>query len=280
MITADEAVELEPQVHAVRALWVPETSIVDYSLVMAKMADRLRSAGHEIMLGEPVVRIHQADRSVVLETPDTGLSCDLAVNCAGLHSDIVARMAGVEPALRIVGFRGEYVGLSGPIKDSIRHLVYPVPDPRFPFLGVHLTPTVDGRVLCGPNAVLALAREGYGWGVIDSVYLARTLTYPGMIRLAWRYWPMGLGEMWRSWNKRAFTAALRRMLPDVQPQDLAADGAGVRAQALLRDGSLMDDFAFRETERMVHLVNAPPPPPRLVSPSRMWWPSDSQGWYE
>ncbi len=259
LVSGAEAAELEPQVRAVQALWVPETSIVDYRLVMAKMADRLRSAGHEISAGEPVMQIHHDSQGVVLTTPRAAHSFDLAVNCAGLQSDVIARMAGAEPDVRIVGFRGEYLALSGPLKDSIRHLVYPVPDPRFPFLGVHLTPTVDGRVLCGPNAVLALAREGYGWGVIDPAYLARTLTYPGMIRLAWRHWRMGLGEVWRSCNKRAFAASLRQMLPRVQQADLAPDGAGVRAQALLRDGRLMDDFAFRETERMVHLVNAPSP---------------------
>jgi len=259
LMASEEAEALEPRVHAVEALWVPETSIVDYGLVMAKMADRLRASGHNLLVGEPVIDIQRAEAEVVITTPDADLSFDLAVNCAGLHSDRVARMAGAAPGLRIVGFRGEYLSLGSPLKDSISHLVYPVPDPRFPFLGVHLTPSVDGRVLCGPNAVLALAREGYGWGDIDPAYLMRTLLYLGMIRLAWRHWRMGLGEVWRSWNRRAFAAALRRMLPDVQPQDLTPDGAGVRAQALLRDGRLMDDFAFRESRRMVHLVNAPSP---------------------
>lgn len=259
MMSADEAKALEPRVHAVQALWVPETSIVDYRVVMARMAERLREAGHDIVTSAPVIDIQRGDAHVLLSTPEASLSFDLAVNCAGLQSGKVARMAGAAPGLRIVGFRGEYLSLASPLKESISHLVYPVPDPRFPFLGVHLTPSVDGRVLCGPNAVLALAREGYSWGVIDPWYLVKTLVYPGMIRLAWRHWRMGLGEVWRSWNKRAFASALCRMLPDVRPQDLGADGAGVRAQAMLRDGRLMDDFAFQETWRMVHLVNAPSP---------------------
>jgi L-2-hydroxyglutarate oxidase len=259
LISAEEARELEPRVHAVRALWVPETSVLDYRQVMARMADRLREKGHEIRTGAPIEHIHATATGIEIAGPSGSQIFDLAVNCAGLQSDIVARMAGATPGLRIVGFRGEYLDLKGPLMESIHHLVYPVPDPRFPFLGVHLTPTVDGEVLCGPNAVLALAREGYSWRAIDPGYLARTLTYPGMIRLALRYWRMGLAESWRSLNKRAFTAALRRMLPEVQPEDLTPDGAGVRAQAMLRDGRLMDDFAFSETQRMVHLVNAPSP---------------------
>jgi L-2-hydroxyglutarate oxidase len=258
-VTSSEARALEPRVHTLRALWVPETSIVDYTSVMAMMAERLQAMGHEIRTGTRVTAISEYDHGVRLTTSNATLGCDLAVNCAGLQSDVVARMAGVDPGLRIVGFRGEYHSLNGPLRDSISHLVYPVADPRFPFLGVHLTPTIDGDVLCGPNAVLALAREGYGWGVIDPLYLARTLTYSGVIRLAWRYWRMGLGEVWRSWSKRAFTTALQRMLPDVTPQDLSPDGSGVRAQAMGRDGRLVDDFAFRESARMVHLVNAPSP---------------------
>jgi L-2-hydroxyglutarate oxidase len=259
MISAEEARQLEPRVHTVGSLWVPETSIVEYSQVMIRMADRLRALGHEIRMGAPVTGITEDSLGVTLTTPDDWLTCDLAINCAGLQSDEVARLAGVDPGLRIVGFRGEYQSLHGPLKDSIQHLVYPVPDPRFPFLGVHLTPTMTGEVLCGPNAVLALAREGYNWRQIDPLYLARTLAYPGMIRLAWRYWRMGLGEVWRSWNKRALAGALQRMLPDVSVGDLVPDGSGVRAQALGRDGRLVDDFAFRETRRMVHLVNAPSP---------------------
>jgi L-2-hydroxyglutarate oxidase len=259
MISAEEARQLEPSVRAVRALWVPETGIVDYTQVMAKMAERLRVAGHEVRLEARVTGIREDERAVSLVTSTESLACGLAVNCAGLHSDRLARMAGIDPGLRIVGFRGEYRALQGPVKETIHHLVYPVPDVRFPFLGVHLTPTLSGEVLCGPNAVLALAREGYGWGQVDPLYLARTLAYPGMVRLAWRYWRMGLGEVWRSWSRRAFTASLRRMLPDVHPEDLIPDGSGVRAQALGRDGRLVDDFAFRQTARMVHLVNAPSP---------------------
>jgi L-2-hydroxyglutarate oxidase len=259
MISAEEARQLEPRVQAVRALWVPETGIVDYTQVMAKIADRLRAMGHEVRLEARVTAISEDDQSVSLATSTDTLVCDLAVNCGGLQSDQLARMAGVDPGLRIVGFRGEYRALHGPVKETIRHLVYPVPDVRFPFLGVHLTPTLSGDVLCGPNAVLALAREGYGWGQVDLRYLASTLAYPGLIRLGWRHWRMGMGEVWRSWNVRAFTAALRRMLPDVCAEDLTPDGSGVRAQALGRDGLLVDDFAFRETARMVHLVNAPSP---------------------
>ncbi len=259
MIDSDEARRLEPRVGCVQAIWVPETGIVSYPQVLERMARRLIDRGHELRTGMAVTGVAEGAGQVELATSGGARKFEAVVNCAGLHSDQIARLAGLRPSLRIVGFRGEYLALSGPLREQVHHLVYPVPDPRFPFLGVHLTPTLDGQILCGPNAVLALAREGYAWRSVDPVYTVRTLLYPGMLRLAWRYGRMGLGEVWRSLNKGAFANALARMLPGVRAQDLLPATAGVRAQALAPDGTLVDDFVFLETDRTVHLVNAPSP---------------------
>jgi L-2-hydroxyglutarate oxidase len=180
------------------------------------------------------------------------------VNCAGLYCDEIARMTGDEPGVRIVPFRGEYYELSRR-PERVRGLVYPVPDPAFPFLGVHLTRGIDGSVHIGPNAVPALAREGYGWGTVRPRELGTTLTWPGSWRIARRHWRYGAGELRRSVSKGAFTEAVRRLLPGVAEDDLVPTAAGVRAQAVLRDGTLVDDFLIREGPRAVHVLNAPSP---------------------
>jgi L-2-hydroxyglutarate oxidase len=259
LMGTEEAREVEPAVRSVQAIWVPETSIVSYPQVMDRMVSRLLAGGHVLRTGEQVTGLAERADRVDLSTSKGSLSFDAVINCAGLHADRIARMAGLAPELRLVSFRGEYHSLAGPLRDQIHHLVYPVPDPRFPFLGVHLTPTMDDRVLAGPNAVLCLAREGYRWRDVELAYLVRTLLYPGTIRMARRYRRTGAGEMWRSLNKRAYARALARMLPGVRSGDLGGAAPGVRAQALTSNGDLMDDFVILETARMVHLVNAPSP---------------------
>jgi L-2-hydroxyglutarate oxidase len=224
--------------------------------VAARLAEL---SGAEVRYGAEVVRIaRRPSHGVAVRTADgTVLRARTLVNCAGLHSDRVARLAGDEPGVRIVPFRGEYYELARP--GLVKGLVYPVPDPAFPFLGVHLTRGVDGSVHVGPNAVPAAAREGYDWRTVRPGDLAGTLAWPGTWHIARRHWRYGAGELHRSLSKRAFTDAVRRLLPAVEESDLRTAPAGVRAQAVLRDGTLVDDFLIREAPRTVHILNAPSP---------------------
>ncbi|MFI1681355.1 MULTISPECIES: L-2-hydroxyglutarate oxidase [unclassified Streptomyces] len=250
--------EYEPEVRGLAAIHVGTTGICDYSAVAARLAD---ASGAEIRYGArgEVVRIdRRADRGVAVLTADgTVVRGKVLVNCAGLHCDGIARLTGDDPGMRIVPFRGEYFELARP--ELVRGLVYPVPDPAFPFLGVHLTRGIDGGVHVGPNAVPALAREGYGWSVVRPRELAGTIGWPGSWHMARRHWRYGAGELRRSASKSAFTEAVRRLLPAVRTDDLVAAPAGVRAQAVLRDGTLVDDFLIREGARAVHVLNAPSP---------------------
>ncbi|MFC8986342.1 L-2-hydroxyglutarate oxidase [Streptomyces sp. NPDC057115] len=253
---AAQTAEYEPEVDGLAALHVGATGVCDFAAVARHLAE---ASGAEIRYGARVVRV---DRR-----PDRGVAVRIArgdvvrgrvlVNCAGLHCDEIARLTGDEPGVRIVPFRGEYYELARP--DLVRGLVYPVPDPAFPFLGVHLTRGVDGGVHVGPNAVPALAREGYDRRTVRPRELASTLTWPGSWQLARRHWRYGAGELHRSLSKPAFTRAVRRLLPAVTEEDLVPAAAGVRAQAVLRDGTLVDDFLIRETPRAVHVLNAPSP---------------------
>ncbi|MFJ3927897.1 L-2-hydroxyglutarate oxidase [Streptomyces sp. NPDC090022] len=247
--------EYEPEVSGVAAIHVGTTGIVDFGEVAARLAE---SSGAEIVYGAEVDLISRRASGVAVRTT-AGLvvRAKALVNCAGLHCDRVARLAGDDPGMRIVPFRGEYYDLARP--SLVRGLVYPVPDPAFPFLGVHLTRGIGGGVHVGPNAVPALAREGYGWGTVAPRDLADELLWPGTWRIARRHWRYGAGEIRRSLSKRAFTEAVRRLLPAVTEADLAPAGAGVRAQAVLRDGTLVDDFLIREAHRTVHVLNAPSP---------------------
>ncbi|MCP3817950.1 L-2-hydroxyglutarate oxidase [Streptomyces sp. A3M-1-3] len=250
--------EYEPQVRGLAAIRVGTTGIVDYGRVAAQLAELLTASGADVRYGAEVSRISRRASGVAVRTTDgTVLRARALVNCAGLHCDRVARLAGDDPAMRIVPFRGEYYELARP--ELVRGLVYPVPDPAFPFLGVHLTRGIDGGVHLGPNAVPALAREGYGWSAVHPRELAGTLAWPGSWRIARRHWRYGAGELRRSLSKRAFTEAVRRLLPDVTEADLRPAPAGVRAQAVLRDGTLADDFLIQEAPRTVHVLNAPSP---------------------
>ncbi len=213
----------------------------------------------EVWTGARVRSVSRSNGTLVLETARGPVEARFLINCGGLQSDRVARLCGVDPGVTIVPFRGEYYELVPERHSLVRNLVYPVPDPRFPFLGVHFTRMIHGGVEAGPNAVLAFRREGYtrtSFSVRDS---AELFTYPGFWKMASRYWPMAAAEMYRSFSRRAFVGALQRLIPALRDQDVQPGGAGVRAQALDRDGTLLDDFRIVEAERMVHVLNAPSP---------------------
>lgn len=248
--------EYEPEVRGLAAIHVGTTGTCDYVAVARQLAE---ASGAEIRYGAEVVRIDRRDAlGVAVLTGDGSIvRARVLVNCAGLQCDRIARLAGDDPGMRIVPFRGEYYSLARP--ELVRGLVYPVPDPAFPFLGVHLTRGMDGGVHIGPNAVPALAREGYGWGVIRPREVGTTLAWPGSWRMARRHWWYGAGELRRSVSRKAFTKAVRRLLPAVTMDDLVPAEAGVRAQAVLRDGTLVDDFLIEEGVRTVHVLNAPSP---------------------
>lgn len=249
----------EPHAAAVAGLFVPQTGIVDYTRVTEVMGEIVRRHGGELRLGAGVRAIRREGALLRLQTAAGEVRARLLVNCAGLHCDRVARLAGVEPGLRIVPFRGEYYQVRHERRELVRHLIYPVPDPTLPFLGVHFTRMVDGTVEAGPNAVLAWKREGYRRCDLSPADLADILSYPGFWRLAGRFWRTGLAEYRRSFSKKAFVASLQRLVPDVSADDVLPGGAGVRAQAVDRDGRLVDDFRIVTGERMVHVLNAPSP---------------------
>ncbi|MFJ5192122.1 L-2-hydroxyglutarate oxidase [Streptomyces sp. NPDC088394] len=250
--------EYEPRVRGLAAIRVGSTGVCDFGAVAGRFVAEVSGAGGVIRYGAEVTAIDRRPWGVAVRTADgTVVRARVLVNCAGLHCDRVARLAGDDPGMRIVPFRGEYYELARP--ELVRGLVYPVPDPAFPFLGVHLTRGHDGGVHVGPNAVPALAREGYGWPVVHPRELADTLAWPGTWRIARRHWRYGAGEVHRSLSKHAFTQAVRRLLPEVTEADLRPAPAGVRAQAVLRDGTLVDDFLIREAPHTVHVLNAPSP---------------------
>lgn len=258
-LTPEEIREIEPAVSGVAGLWVPETGIVDYRAVARACAQEIRHHGGEVRTSSAVTGVVGEPGKQVLQTASGEVSCALLINCCGLWADRFARLCGIEPSVRIVPFRGEYLELIESRKDLVRGLVYPVPDPRFPFLGVHFTRTVHGKMEAGPNAVLALARAGYSWGDISLRDSWETLSYSGFLRLAARYWRTGLGEVYRSLSRKATVRALRRLVPELRHGDLQGGGAGVRAQALDRQGRLVDDFLVERSPGMIHVLNAVSP---------------------
>jgi L-2-hydroxyglutarate oxidase len=253
--------EREPHVAGLAAIHVASTGIADFGAVAAALAEQVEAAGGRVVYGERVAAVtRDDDGGVVLRTAaGTVLRGRALVNCAGLHSDRIARLAGTDPGMRIIPFRGEFYELVPGRRGLVNGLVYPVPDPDFPFLGVHLTKDVHGGVHLGPNAVPALAREGYRRRTVRVRDLAGTVAYPGTWRIARRHWRQEVGEVRRSLSKRAFTADARRLLPALRPQDLVPAPAGVRAQAVLPDGTLVDDFLFAGDGPFVHVLNAPSP---------------------
>lgn len=259
MIGPERLAELEPYAAGVQAIHVPESGIVDYAQVCARLEQRVAKAGGAVRLGTRVLQVRHEPNAVRLETNAGDFAARLVVNCAGLHSDRVARLTGAPQRAKIVPFRGEYYKLKPHAERLVRNLIYPTPDPAFPFLGVHFTRMIGGGVECGPNAVLAFAREGYTKWTIRPGDLWEALTYPGFLKLAGKYWRTGAGEMWRSFSKRAFVRALQRLAPDLRIDDLEAAPAGVRAQAVAADGTMVDDFLIEPGERVINVVNAPSP---------------------
>jgi L-2-hydroxyglutarate oxidase len=259
MVGPEQAREYEPHVSCVAALHVASTGIVDYGLVSRTLASLVEKAGGSVRLGARVVGLRPERNAINVATTVGHVRADYLVNCAGLHSDRVARMAGQRPPARIVPFRGEYYELRPDQRELVRGLIYPVPDPQFPFLGVHLTRMIDGTVHAGPNAVLALAREGYSWRHLRARDMIDAASYPGLWRLARKHLRYGVTEVRRSLSRRLFAESLARLIPVLTGDDIVPAGAGVRAQAIAPDGSLVDDFLIVRGPRQVHVLNAPSP---------------------
>jgi L-2-hydroxyglutarate oxidase len=258
-LSPEQMREIEPHVRGVAGLRVRETGIVNYRAVSEVYARKIAEAGSTVNTGVRFLGCTREAGGIVAETTRGTVRAKLLVNCAGLHSDRVARLCGVDPGVKIVPFRGEYYELKPTAAHLCRHLIYPVPDPRLPFLGVHFTRMIGGGVECGPNAVLAFKREGYRFRDASLRDLFEYATYGGFWRMARRFWLTGAYEMYRSLSRRAFWHALRKLIPDVGFHDIVPAGAGVRAQAVASDGKLVDDFFIRQAERMVHVLNAPSP---------------------
>jgi L-2-hydroxyglutarate oxidase len=259
MITPAEVREREPEVSCVAALHVASTGIVDFGAVCTTLAGLVEKSGGQVLLGARVTGLGERSGRQVVQTTAGDFEADALVNCAGLHADRVARLAGVDPPARIIPFRGEYHQLRADRRHLVRGLIYPVPDPQFPFLGVHLTRMIDGTVHAGPNAVLALSREGYRWSNVNLADIADFAGYPGLWRLARRHLRYGLGEVRRSLSARSFAASLARLVPAVTVADLEPCQSGVRAQAVKPSGELVDDFLIVTRQRQVHVLNAPSP---------------------
>ena len=259
IVDQDRLRELEPHTNGVKAIHVPEAGIVNYRRVSERLSGIVTERDGEVICKARVFRIDERNETVVIESAAGTIEADWVVNCAGLHSDRVATLSGHAAEAKIVPFRGEFYELKPEVHHLCRNLIYPVPDPSFPFLGVHFTRMIDGGVECGPNAVLAFAREGYRKTDVNLRDLTESLTYPGFLRLAFKYWRMGAGEMWRSFSKAAFVKALQRLMPEIRSEDLTPARSGVRAQAVARDGSMVDDFLIQQSGRIVNVNNAPSP---------------------
>ena len=256
---ADELKAYEPHVHGVGGLFVPQTGIVNYKQVAAKYAEKVKARDGEIRTGEKVVAINKTTHGPEIVTDKRSYHTALVVNCAGLYSDKIARLVKERLDLKIIPFRGEYYKLKKEKEYLVKNLIYPVPDPAFPFLGVHFTRMISGGIEAGPNAVLAFSREGYKKSDVKFGELAETLAWPGFQKVAVKYWQTGMGEFYRSFSKAAFTKALQKLLPEIQKEDLVPGGAGVRAQACDRNGGLLDDFLILEDDNAINVCNAPSP---------------------
>jgi L-2-hydroxyglutarate oxidase LhgO len=259
MLGPEELREFEPHASGVAALLVPGTGVTDYAKVCEKYAELIGAQGGEVRTSTEVVGIRTSQNETVIETSGGAITARAVINCAGLFSDRIARMAGERPEVQIVPFRGEYYDLVPERADLVRALIYPVPDPRFPFLGVHFTRRVHGTVDAGPNAIFAFKREGYRSGDFSLRDTVESLLFPGFWRVAAKHWRMGKDEAARAVSKAAFVAGLQKLVPDVRGEDLVPGGSGVRAQAIHRSGALVDDFQFTQTKNMLHLYNVPSP---------------------
>lgn len=259
MLDASEMREIEPHVGGVAAIRVPEEGIVDYPAVCKTMARCLTAAGGAVVTNAAVTRLRRRGAQWIAETASGEFESDFIVNCAGLHCDRVCSLAGDKPELKIIPFRGEYYTLKPERQHLVRNLIYPVPDPRFPFLGVHFTRLIHGGVEAGPNAVLAFAREGYRKSDFSARDFIGTLTYPGFWRFFQKYPSICFDELRRSFSKELFCKSLNALVPDVRPEDLGPGGAGVRAQAIAPNGETLQDFRFVKSGRALHVLNAPSP---------------------
>ncbi len=258
-VVPEEIPQYEPHATGVEALWVPETGIINYSSVLDLYAKQFAEHGGLLRLAARLRSVSSDGDRLQLETAQGTIETKHLINCAGLQSDRVARMAGAKPKIRIVPFRGDYFDLKESKRNLLRGLIYPVPDPRFPFLGVHLTRRLDGSIEAGPNAVLALRREGYEAPRFSARDAASALLYPGLWRLGSRFWKIGMGEYLRAGSERRFAAALQKFVPEITENDLAPGGCGIRAQALNAKGDLLDDFVIEHSDRALHVLNAPSP---------------------
>jgi len=259
LVGPEQLREIEPHARGLRALVVPSTGITDYAAVCSKYAELIQAQGGTIQTSTAVTGIRRSSAQVTAETNRGEFATRSMINCAGLFSDRISRMAGDEPEVRIIPFRGEYYDLIPQKAALVRALVYPVPDPRFPFLGVHLTRRVNGTIDAGPNAVFAFRREGYRRSDFNLTDMVSSLVFPGFWRMGAKYWRSGLDEFRRSFSKPQFVRALQRLVPEINEEDLVPGGSGVRAQAIKRDGTLVDDFQFVPSERMLHVLNVPSP---------------------
>jgi L-2-hydroxyglutarate oxidase LhgO len=259
LIGPERLKELEPHAAGIKAVHVPEAGIVNFREVCRKLAELVTARGGEVRCGAQATSIHENGQSIAIETTAGTFTADYLVTCSGLQSDRVARLTGVRPEAKIVPFRGEYYELKHDAEHLCRNLIYPVPDPAFPFLGVHFTRMIQGGIECGPNAVLAFAREGYRKSDINLGDLAETLAFRGFRKLAFKYWRVGMGEMWRSWSKAAFVRALQHLIPEIRGTHLVPARAGVRAMAVAPDGAMVDDFVIQPSGRIINVLNAPSP---------------------
>ncbi len=259
LIGPEELRELEPHASGLRALLVPSTGITDYAVVCEKYAELISASGGTVLTSAAATGIRRSTNEIVVETSRGPFAASALINCAGLFSDRISRMAGDKPSARIIPFRGEYYDLVPDRASLVRALIYPVPDPRFPFLGVHFTRRITGKVDAGPNAVLAVAREGYRAADLNLRDFVSALAFPGFWRMAVRHWRNGFAEWYRSLSKPAFVRALQRMLPELRENDLVPGGSGVRAQALKPNGDLVDDFQFVPSGQVLHVLNVPSP---------------------
>jgi L-2-hydroxyglutarate oxidase len=259
LVEPERLKEIEPHSAGIKALWSPKTGIVDYVKVASAYAMRFQQAGGDIYTSAAVQKITSFAGSLAVETSRGALRARHIINCAGLYADRVAEMMGEQTEVRIIPFRGEYYTLRPESQHLVKGLIYPVPDPRFPFLGVHYTRNIHGQVEAGPNAVLALAREGYRKSDFDLAESWEAITFPGFWKMSLQHWKTGVAEFHRSYSKKVFVHDLQRLLPEIRSEDLAPGGAGVRAQAVSRSGALLDDFSILRGQKAVHVLNAPSP---------------------
>lgn len=258
-ITSGEIREFEPHVNGIAGLWVPHTGIVDFVEVCERFADQIRQHNGNIQTNTRFLGIKRKNGDLIFKTSRGEITGKYLINCGGLYSDRIAKKCKVDPGLQIIPFRGEYYEIKKESEHLVKNLIYPVPDPRFPFLGVHFTRMIHGGIEAGPNAVLAFKREGYRKTSFSIRDVAQYMTYIGFWKMAIKYWKMSVGEYYRSFSTRAFVRALQRLIPEIDRHAVTAGGAGVRAQALEADGNLADDFRIVEAEQMVHVLNAPSP---------------------